>query len=236
MFRFRKAIFIIHGFTGNLYDNEYLMNYLEYDREFDVYAKTLPGHAKDRFSDAKYQDWIKFVDNEIEYLSSLGYKTIYVVGHSMGGVLASYVASRHKEIKKLVLVNAAFNYINLKQNKLDIITNKDFSKYNHILEKLLRTSIMFFVEFTKLVKKYKNVLSKVQCETLVLQSDGDEVIPFETGNEIYQNLNTDKKTLTTIKNCSHIALSSDRKEDISEYIRIFFKGGRKWKQTMKEEL
>ena len=43
-------------------------------------------------------------------------KEIYVVGHSMGGVLASYVASRHKEIKKWVLVNAAFNYINLKQN------------------------------------------------------------------------------------------------------------------------
>ena len=26
---FRKAVVIIHGFTGNLYDNEYLMNYLE---------------------------------------------------------------------------------------------------------------------------------------------------------------------------------------------------------------
>ena len=36
---YRKAVLIVHGFTGSLYDNEYLMNYLEYDREFDVYAK-----------------------------------------------------------------------------------------------------------------------------------------------------------------------------------------------------
>lgn len=236
MIRFRKAIFIIHGFTGNLYDNEYLMNYLEYDREFDVYAKTLPGHDRDRFCDAKYTDWVRFVDNEINYLISLGYRTIYVVGHSMGGVLASYVASRHKEIKKLVLINAAFDYINLKQNKLDIITNKDFSKYNHLLEKLLRTSIGFFIEFTKLVKKHKGVLSDVTCETLVLQSDGDEIIPFETGDEIYEKLNTDKKYLTTIRDCSHVALVTDRKTDISEYIRLFLKGGRKWKKNMKDVL
>ena len=236
MIRFRKAIFIIHGFTGNLYDNEYLMNYLEYDREFDVYAKTLPGHDRDRFCDAKYTDWVRFVDNEINYLVSLGYRTIYVVGHSMGGVLASYVASRHKEVKKLVLINAAFNYINLKQNKLDIITNKDFSKYNHLLEKLLRTSIGFFIEFTKLVKKQKSVLSDVTCETLVLQSDGDEIIPFETGAEIYEKLNSDKKYLTTVRDCSHVALVTERKEDISEYIRLFLKGGRKWKKNMKDAL
>lgn len=236
MIRFRKAIFIIHGFTGNLYDNEYLMNYLEYDREFDVYAKTLPGHDRDRFCDAKYTDWVRFVDNEINYLVSLGYRTIYVVGHSMGGVLASYVASRHKEVKKLVLINAAFDYINLKQNKLDIITNKDFSKYNHLLEKLLRTSIGFFIEFTKLVKKHKSVLSDVTCETLVLQSDGDEIIPFETGNEIYEKLNSDKKYLTTVRDCSHVALVTERKEDISEYIRLFLKGGRKWKKNMKDVL
>jgi len=236
MIRFRKAIFIIHGFTGNLYDNEYLMNYLEYDREFDVYAKTLPGHNRDRFCDAKYTDWVWFVDKEIDYLVSLGYRTIYVVGHSMGGVLASYVASRHKEVKKLVLINAAFDYINLKQNKLDIITNKDFSKYNHLLEKLLRTSIGFFIEFTKLVKKHKSVLSDVTCETLVLQSDGDEIIPFETGAEIYEKLNTNKKYLTTIRDCSHVALVTERKEDISEYIRLFLKGGRKWKKNMKDVL
>ena len=41
---YRKAVLIIHGFVGCLYDNEYLMNYLELDNKFDVFARTLPGH------------------------------------------------------------------------------------------------------------------------------------------------------------------------------------------------
>ena len=53
----KKAVLIIHGFVGTLYDNEYLMNYLEYDPKFDVYARTLPGHNQDRFSDATVNDW-----------------------------------------------------------------------------------------------------------------------------------------------------------------------------------
>ena len=40
----KKAILIVHGFVGTLYDNEYLMNYLELDKEFNVFARTLPGH------------------------------------------------------------------------------------------------------------------------------------------------------------------------------------------------
>ena len=43
MFR-RKAILIIHGFAGGTYDQEYLANFLELDRGFDVYTFTLPGH------------------------------------------------------------------------------------------------------------------------------------------------------------------------------------------------
>ena len=101
MIIFRKAILIIHGFTGKLYDNEYLMNYLELDPNYDVYARTLPGHYKERFSNANVGDWKKFVDNQIEGLIQNGYKTIYIVGHSMGGILATYVAGKYKQIKKI---------------------------------------------------------------------------------------------------------------------------------------
>ena len=129
MIRFRKAILIIHGFTGTLYDNEYLMNYLEYQPSFDVYAKTLPGHNQSRYKDCKYTDWVDFVEEEINLLIHYGYHEIYLIGHSMGGVLASIVASKYKQVKKLVLVNAAFDYLNFKQNKIDLFEKKDFDKY-----------------------------------------------------------------------------------------------------------
>lgn len=232
---FRKAVVIIHGFTGNLYDNEYLMNYLEYDRHLDVYARTLPGHNKDRFSDAGVSEWKNSVDEEIKELIRKGYQTIYVVGHSMGGILASYVASRYKEVKKLVLVNAAFDYLNLKQNKNDI-KDRDFSKYSHLWQKALRTSPLMVNEFRKLVKESNKILPKVFCDVLILRSERDEIVPVDVGDIIYEKIGSRKKYLTDILEASHVVLKGERKEKVSEYIRKFLIGGIKWKKSYKKEI
>lgn len=235
MIRLRKAVLLIHGFTGNLYDNEYLMNYLEYEPSLDIYAKTLPGHDRDRFSDCKYNEWVNFVSSEIDNLKKNGYRTIYVIGHSMGGILASITASKYKEVKKLVLVNAAFDYFNFKQNKIDLI-EKNFNKYKGLYDKAMRTSPSFIIEFTKLVKKYKNVVHDINCDVLVLQSTADEIIPIETGEFIYNNVSSSKKCLTYLKDCSHVVLKGGRKEEVSAYIKAYLKGGLKWKKIMKKEL
>ena len=230
MILFRKAILIIHGFTGKLYDNEYLMNYLELDPCFDVYARTLPGHNKERFSNANVADWKEFVDKQIEDLIQNGYHTIYVVGHSMGGILTTYLAGKYKQIKKIVLVNAAFDYGNTRKG------NGKESLFAVILEKLQKTSPFIFYEFTKLVKESKNYLSNVRCETLILRSLNDEVVPYEVGDTIYNKINTDKKWITDIKDAPHTVLSSDRKEEVSGYIRDFLKGGRRWNKNKKQEI
>lgn len=235
MLIFRKAIVIIHGFTGNLYDNEYLMNYLEYDHNFDVYAETLPGHNQDRFSDASVNDWKKAVDREIQRLIEDGYHEIYVVGHSMGGILASYVASKYKQVKKVVFVNAAFDYLNFKQQKEDI-KDKDFKKYSHLWQKALRTSPFMVNEFRKLVKESNKFLKNIDCNALILRSMRDEIIPYDVGNIIYDNISSKNKYLTDIKDASHIVLSGDKKEIVSEYIKLFLKGGRKWKKNYKKEI
>lgn len=232
---FRKAVLIIHGFTGSLYENEYLMNYLELDSTYDVYARTLPGHDHDRFNDAKVSDWLEFVDHEVIKLINYGYRNIYVVGHSMGGILATYVAGKHKEIKKLVLINAAFDYLNFKQNKNDL-QEKDLKKYSHLWQKALRTSPLMFNEFRKLVKKSKSYLPIVNCPTLILRSMRDEIIPYNVGDEIYDKINSKEKYLTDIKDASHVVLNGNRKEETSHYIHCFFKGGLRWKKNFKKEI
>lgn len=232
---FRKAIVIIHGFTGNLYDNEYLMNYLEDDMFFDVYAETLPGHDKDRFSKADVDDWKNAVDSMINRLVDRGYKSIYVIGHSMGGVLASYVASRHPEIKKLVLINAAFDYLNVKQNKEDI-KEKALNKYSNLWQKLIRTSPTMINEFRKLVDEGQEFLKDINCDTLILRSLEDGIIPREAADLIYNGINSKNKYLTDVSEVGHRLLRSSKKDIASEYIRLFLKGGRKWKKNIKKEI
>lgn len=230
MKRFRTAVVIIHGFTGKLYDNEYLANYLELNPKFDVYAKTLPGHNKERFSDATKDDFIKSVDEEIKTLIDAGYKKIFVIGHSMGGILTTYLAGKYQEIKKIVLVNAAFLYANTKQG------DGNNSKLKVIFDKVMHTSPGIFMEFNKLVKESKKYLKDVKCETLILRSTKDEVVPMEAADLIYETIPASKKYLTNVKDGPHTLLSSNKKEVASVYIEGFLKGGRTWKKIMKKEI
>ena len=238
----KKAVLIIHGFVGSLSDNEFLQDYLTYDKSFDVFARTLPGHHNDEtYQKVEYTDWINFIDKEIETLINHGYKKIYVIGHSMGGILAGYAASKYKEVKKVVFLNAAYTYLNLKQNKVDILENKDYKDYIEVFDRVLHTSIPFFLEFVKLVKEYYKSLWNIESEALVLQSDMDQVIPIETPKEIYDNLKSKKKYLTYLEGERHMVFGSSpdnlkRKEEIAEYIRLFLKGGNKWRRIWKEKI
>ena len=111
MILFRKAVLIIHGFAGGTYDEEKLANFLERHAKLDVYSFTLPGHEKRTFKTVKYQEWIKESEDMLNRLINYGYKDIYLIGHSMGGVIATYLASKYKRVKKLVLAAPAFNYL-----------------------------------------------------------------------------------------------------------------------------
>lgn len=238
----RKAVLIIHGFVGCLYDNEYLMNYLELDGKFDVFARTLPGHYRnDDYQKVSFLEWINFIDETIKNLISYGYREIYLIGHSMGGVLASYAASKYKQVKKVVFINAAFNYLNLKQNKVDILQNKDYKDYIEVFDKVLHTSIPFFLEFIKLVKEYHDTLKNVYASALVLQSDADQVVPVENGIKIIDDLASRDKYLTYLENERHEVLNGcqdniERKKELAEYVRLFLRGGYKWRKTWKEKI
>ena len=94
---------IIHGFAGGTYDLEDLANYLELSSFFDVYQFTLPGHEKN-LSKVKYEDWIKASEEKVEMLINRGYKNIYLIGHSMGGVIATYLATKYRNVKNKLLL------------------------------------------------------------------------------------------------------------------------------------
>ena len=100
---FRKAVLIIHGFAGGVYDAESIQYKLNPNWELDVYNFTLPGHERNLTHDVTYHEWLDSVDEHIEYLIKAGYRSIYVIGHSMGGLLATHAAVKYKEVKKLVL-------------------------------------------------------------------------------------------------------------------------------------
>jgi esterase/lipase len=232
---FTKAVLVVHGFSGSLYDNEILVNYLQTKKGFDAFAYTLPGHDHDRFKRVEYTEWTKFLDEKIDFLKRCGYRKIYVVGHSMGGVLASYLAVKHKEVKKIVLISAAFNYIALEQMKDDLLKKNKNTKadYDAVFYKIFRIPFRLVLEFIKFIKTYHEIIKKVKVPILILQGDKDEIVPSKTGEYVFNNVESKNKWYTKIKNVRHRVLVSDKKEEVTEYIYCYLKGGKKWKRIKK---
>lgn len=238
----RKAILMIHGFVGGIYDYGNLPFELELIRKFDVFTFTLPGHEKVIVKDVKYTDWIKEAENQIEMLINHNYKEIYVIGHSMGGVIAAHLASKYKQVKKLVLAAPAFRYFYFKDGKVNIkgfnetIKNMPEMFRNmgteKVLERITKTPIPTMLEFTKLVSNLENDLKNITCPVLTIRGLEDKVVPVEGTEYVYNNLNTKTNILYNIKDVTHDCFMHKRKEELQQIIITFLKK----KQHSKKEI
>lgn len=226
--RFRKAILIIHGFAGGTYDEEYLQHRLELRREYDTYAFTLPGHDGLFKPNMKERDWIKSAEEMIEFLIENGYKSIYLVGHSMGGVIATHLANKYKEVKKIVLVAAAFRFAGYKEESFKIIDTlkntpkimKDYSK-DEIVTRFLKMSLSAVKEFANLVKDNEYNLKEIQIPTLIIQGNNDALVPLETADFIYNTIPSEDKNILICDGVTHDVFRSEKKEEITNEIIDF---------------
>lgn len=227
---FRKAILIIHGFAGGTYDQEFLANHLELIRNFDVYTFTLAGHDGLFKSNMTEQDWIKSAEDMMEFLIKNDYKTIYVIGHSMGGVIATRLVTKYKEVKKLVLIAAAFRYLEFTNDNLDIMKSlkktpkiaKDYTK-DEIITRLLKMPPNSMREFANLVKNNEHTLKKVNIPTLIIQGNNDDLVPLETSNIIYNEIPSQNKKILIYDGVTHDVFRSDKTKEITEEIIKFLK-------------
>lgn len=239
-FKFRKAILLIHGFAGGNYDYGDLGNDLELFRSFDVYTFTLPGHDKTVINHVTKEDWIKKAETQIERLINNGYHEIYIIGHSMGGVIASYLAVKYKkQVKKLVLAAPAFRYFSFKNDKLDVVQSlkkvpKLFKEYpsEEILSRFFKIPIPTIREFMKLVEEHTNDIKNITCPTLIIWGTKDEIVPKDSVNYVFNNISSKSVSLYEIKSLTHDLFINDRYDEVKKIITNFL---RKFPKSKKEK-
>ena len=228
MFKFKKAVLIIHGFAGGTYDEEPLFFRLQSESKFDVYNFTLPGHITNLSTDVEYQDWIDAVDKRINKLIEIGYNDIYVVGHSMGGVLATYAAIKYKQVKKLVLVAPAFSYLSTEDKSTFTKSIKSapelIKEYNpkEIISRVLKVSIQQLKEFEKIVEVSQKNPSKITVPTLIIQGTSDSLVPYESSEKIFNEMNC-IKYLIEVDGVTHDVFFGHKVEEICNEITNFLK-------------
>ncbi len=208
------AVLIIHGLASNPIVHIELAEYLE--TFYDVYLYTLPGHDGRILSHPKKEDWIRVSEEQIENLYRKGYKTIYVIGHSMGGVIATYLASKYDRIKKLVLEAPAFIY-NPKQN----IKMLKYYSAKFVINAVTKFTLNTSKEFRALVEKYKNSTYSINIPTLIIQGTDDILVPIRSSINAYEEINSKIKYLILVNDMPHAIFRSKQKDEVALTIRHF---------------
>ncbi len=228
----KKAVLIIHGFRSNLSEIKYLADTLRSNTNFDIFTYSLPGHGDHLLKKVKYIDWINYSEEMLSTLKK-GYDSIYIVGHSMGGVIATYLASKNKEVEKMVLVAPSFKYfefydnINVVKEKLKD-TIKDRKKYLELSNRVLNYPVSNIIEFRKLVKKYYNSPKDVSCSVLLVHGSKDIVVPISSSEYVLNSIKSKNKHLKIVKDADHSILYDYKKEQTAKYISNYLKGGIIW--------
>ncbi len=227
---FRSAVLLIHGFAGGVYDAEYLDHQLELNWKFDVYSFTLPGHDGDTSKKIKYLDWLNKAEAEVEFLIKHGYRRIYVIGHSMGGVIATHLASKYKEIKKLVLIAPAFRFISFEDGNFKPFaalkkTPKILEQYGAklITSRMTKLPTSAVSEFITLVKKNQSLPTSVTIPVLIIQGTSDTIVPPKTAEYVFNTLYSKRKKIVYLEGITHDIFREKKKDIAANLIEKFLK-------------
>lgn len=228
LFNFKTAILLIHGFAGGCYDYGDLAGDLQLYKNFHIYTFTLAGHDKAKINHVTKDDWINSAEIELQKIINKGYKKIYIIGHSMGGIIGAHLASKYKEVKKLVLAAPAFKYLSFKGNKLDIIGSikkvpkifKDYD-YEEVMSRVLKIPIPTVKQFMDLAETYKDDIKNIDVPTLILYGTEDEIVPIDSVNYVYDNIKSKSVTLVELENLNHDLFINNRYEEVKKLIVNF---------------
>ncbi|MFV0480283.1 MAG: alpha/beta hydrolase [Anaerorhabdus sp.] len=207
------ALVCIHGF-GRSQSHEYdsfkiaLPNY-------NIIAPNL--YNLEDETDDDWARWLSKAERVLDQLASEG-KSIYLIGYSMGGVIATYFSNK-PNVKKLVLLAPAFEYITL-ANALGavgvLLGNKKKEESTPSLPQ------NFTLAFTNLVNHCKDSAKNITIPTLMIHGSDDPTISPSTSRKYFDRIPAEKKHLCIIEGVEHHILSHETEGTlVTELIRSF---------------
>ncbi len=173
-------------------------------------------------TDCDWQKWVaraKTIINEQE----LRGKEIILLGFSMGGVIASYLAATSSHVKKLILLAPAFQYLNVDAS---VITKSASAWFNNDAkqgkDKEIEIPKSFYNAFTEVIKQCKPYIDRVTCPVLLLHGDEDEVISIKSSIYAYEHIPHDQKKLIVLHEGHHRLLMDEAINwEVFQIIRLF---------------
>lgn len=235
------AVIAIHGFCASPLELKEIVTLLK-TNNINSFTPRLKGHGTTPrdLKNVTWQQWYYSVSRAIT-IASLKYKNLYILGFSIGGLLALLGSIKdNKNIKGIICINAALQLRDLRVKTLapavnlwnDIVSSIQISDLSR--EYVKNTSeapdtnydkhyIKSIVQLNKLIDKTKDKLSKVSKPILIIQGENDPVVETSSANEIYENISSHDKKLFFIDADNHIIVKGEHTQSIYDEIFKFIK-------------
>ena len=237
----RDGIYIIHGFTNTTYEVKELAIYLS-KQGYYTRADNLPGHgtSPEDCNRCKYSDWIEFVEQGMAEMISRC-DNIYVIGISMGSLLALHLSSifplnaavyasiaiKFKDKIRVRILTPLFHRIIPFHQKKYSYPKYLWDNFEYIGYSVWPLSAVN--EMRKLTNYVSSELSSVTCPSLLIHSNADKLTLKENIEFVYQNISSEQKETFFIENATHNIFipSPDRElifEKVASFLKQFWKG------------
>ena len=174
----KPAILLLHGFGGTPDELTHLRDRITTEG-FTVRDPLLPGHGEGRAGLHRSRATV-WLDGAREALTTLAEESdrIWVIGFSMGGLLAAHLAE-HDAVERLVLINTPVYYWNARVILADVghaLRRRKWERMRYYRRAVGRVSARACVDFLRLLQRGKRQFAVVECPTLILQCRRDEVV------------------------------------------------------------
>lgn len=219
------VIITIHGYgRRRKHEMDNLVLWAKSDQQLSAY-EIIQFDLYDLF-DEKDCDWQKWVARAKTMINEqeLKGRNIVLVGFSMGGVIAAYLAATSPNVKKLILLAPAFQYLHM-----DAITSMItksaaswFGSDGKEASEEIAIPKSFYSAFTEVVKQCRPYIAKVNCPVLLLHGDEDEVISMKSSIYAYDRIPHEQKKLIMFHGGHHRLLMDETVNwEVYQVIRLF---------------
>jgi carboxylesterase len=212
------GVLFIHGFTGGPYEIQPFVNCVKKYTDWTVEVPTLPGHGITlNLAKLSAESWMMEAELAIRKLQN-EVDRVLVVGFSMGGLIAMYLALRYP-VDKLVLLSAATKYISprilledVRAMLMESITKKYspntfYHLYNY---KLTHTPLRATIEFLRILKMVEPYYKQITTPVCIVQGERDEIVPYTSAENLFKTLGSKKKKfIKSVNGKHHICYSDD---------------------------
>lgn len=232
-------IALIHGLSGSAKDMQYIANNM-LKAGYRVTNINLPGHGTkpEDLLNIEMHDWV----NAVETVMNVIQDEVFIIGQSMGALLALYYSANHQEkVKGLVLLSPAIRlhgilnrffisllyiyslffplpHIYYKKNRgadiADPEVKKEYDAYNMIPLKAL-------IEFERLRRATIKKLSLIEVPLLIIYSKKDHTIATNVVEIIDKRIRSTIREKKLLNNSFHVISVDVDKEDIVNTIFDF---------------